>query len=74
MSRGERGKRNVAMGKRQEPMAKKCCYDKILMISFLGEEKMRTKEGKRMVTVDFFFKTTLFGHIFNNSAHSFFNA
>ena len=47
--------------KMQGPMAKKYCYNKIIMNFFWGKEY----ENKRMVELDiffFFFKTAHFGH------------
>ena len=63
--RWERQKRRSGR-KRQRPMAKKCCYNAFLMKLFFGEEKMKTRENKRMVQ--------LFGHMFKNSTHSHFGA
>ena len=40
-------------------------------MNFLWEKKTKTKEDKRMVKLDFFFKISLFGHVFKKSSHSF---
>jgi hypothetical protein len=46
-------------------MAERCCYNKILMKVSSGEEKMKTREDKRMVKLDFLFsfKIEFFGHL-----------
>jgi hypothetical protein len=44
-------------------MAKKCCFKKCLMNFFGGEEKMKTREDKRMVKLEFSFKVAYFGHM-----------
>ena len=54
-------------------MAEKYYYNKNLTI-LLGEEKMKTSEDKRMVKLEFFFKTASFGHILKKSAQLFFDA
>jgi hypothetical protein len=55
---------------RKRPMAKKCYYNIILMI-FLGEEKIKTREDKRMVKLYIFlsFIPTFFGHILKKTQH-----
>jgi hypothetical protein len=60
-------------------MAENCCYNKILMIFFVEEEKMKTREGKRMVKLKFLFfsslfKTAIMGHVLKNPTHSLFGA
>ena len=50
-----------------------CCFSKVLM-SFFGEEKMKTREDNKRVKLDFFFKTPFFGHIFKKSSHPLFGA
>ena len=53
--------KNTLVKKMQGPMAKKYCYNKIIMNFFWGKED----ENKRMVELDiffFFFKTAHFGH------------
>ena len=56
-------------------MVKKC-YNKILIDFFNGKMKTKTREDKRMITLEsFFFETALFGHIYlKNLAHSLFGA
>ena len=47
-------------------MVEKCCYDLFSKKIILGEEKLKTREDKRMIKLDFFyffFKTILFGHV-----------
>ena len=45
-------------------MAKKCWYKYFLMKFFSREEKIKTREDKRMVKLDFFvFQNCLFGQI-----------
>ena len=46
--------------KRQGPMAKKCCHSNSLIETFFGKEKTKTTEDKRMIKLEFFFKTVLF--------------
>ena len=64
--------------KRQGPMAKKCCFNQIFMILFyfiLEEEKMKTKEDKRMVKLCFFLvQKCLFVTHTQKSTHSLFGA
>jgi hypothetical protein len=52
-------------------MAKKCCYNIILMIYFSGEEKIKTREDKRMIKLDIFlsFIPTFFGHTLKKTQH-----
>ena len=58
VSQWERQKR-CSSRKRQGPMTKKYCYSKFLMNSFYGEEKMKTRDDKRMVKLDSFFFSKL---------------
>ena len=60
--------------KRQGPMAKKCCHSNSLIETFFGKEKTKTTEDKRMIKLEFFFKTVLFGHTLINPLHSLFGA
>jgi hypothetical protein len=46
-------------------MEEKCCYN--ILMNFLGEEKVKTREDKRMVKPGFYG-----GYILKKSAHSFF--
>ena len=57
--------------KRQGPMVEKCCHYKFWI--YIWKEKMKTREDKRMVKLEFF-KTTIFGHILKKWAHSLFGA
>ena len=41
--------------KRQGPMPEKCCYNKFFDGIFMGEEKMKTREDKKMTSSEFFF-------------------
>ena len=72
-----RGERGALVDKPHGFMAEKCCYDKLWWI-LNGEEKMKTREGKSMVTLGFhlfiFVKTTFLGHMFTTSTHSMFGA
>ena len=47
--------RVLRWGRQNKPMAKKCYYDSIFLRIFLGEEKMKTREDKRMVKLELFF-------------------
>ena len=44
-------------------MTNKCSYNEFLM-NFLGDEKMKTREKKRVVNFDFIFQTTFLGNFF----------
>ena len=53
--------------KRQGCMAKKCWYNHFFGWNlFWGEEKMKTREDKRMVKLDFFSQNCLFGAYIKN--------
>ena len=63
--------------KREGPMIEKCYYSKKIIMIFLREEKMKTREAMRMTKLEIFllFKTALFGYIYwKKSAHSFLGA
>ena len=57
-----RGKRGALVENDKGPMAKKCCYNKISMKVSFEKEKMKTREDKQMVKLNFFsFQNWLFG-------------
>ena len=58
----ERQKKDALVEKWQGPMAKKYCYNYVFDETF-GEERMKTREYKRMVLFEFF-KTALSGPFF----------
>ena len=48
------GGRAAMVEKRQGPIVEKWCYNKIWMIFFLVEEKMKTREDNKLVKLEFF--------------------
>ena len=52
--RWERRKRCSSRKRRHERMTKNCCYVKMLMNFSFEEEKIKTREDKRMAVLEFF--------------------
>ena len=52
-------------------MTKKYCYNDFFMNFFFGEEKMKTREDKRIVKLDFS-TTAFFGHVLKKISASIF--
>ena len=69
-------RRGALVGKKQRPVAEKCCCDKKknqwIFFGRGGEEKTKTREDKRMINPDLFiyYQTALFGPMLTKSAHS----
>ena len=64
-------RQNRYSNKKNEGHIVENCCKKNLMIFFV-QERMKTREDKRMVKLEFiFFKITLFGHITKKTSHSF---
>jgi hypothetical protein len=56
---GGRGKRDALLEKGRGPMVENYCYNNSFMIFFSGEEKIKTREDKRMVKLGFYFFSKL---------------